>query len=225
MRVLIIEDDELLGDGLAAGLSALGFAVDWFKDARRGSQAAESAPYDAVILDLGLPGEDGMTFLNRVRAGGSTVPVLVLTARDAVASRIAGLDAGADDYLVKPVALQEIAARLRAITRRARGRPEPTWKHGELEYNPASKAVIWKGEPVVLTSRELALLELLLANPERVMSKAQILEKMYAWGDELESNAIEVFVYNLRRKIAPEIVRTVRGVGYALGAAAPKPVS
>jgi two-component system response regulator QseB len=223
VRVLIIEDDELLGDGLASGLSALGFAVDWFKEAKSGAQAMASAPYDAAILDLGLPGEDGMAFLQRLRAGGSTTPVLVLTARDAVSSRIAGLDAGADDYLVKPIALQEVAARLRAITRRARGRPEPTWKHGELEYNPASKAVIWKGEPVVLTSRELALLELLLANPERVMSKAQILEKMYGWGDELESNAIEVFVYNLRRKIAPEIVRTVRGVGYALGGATGTP--
>jgi two-component system, OmpR family, response regulator QseB len=222
MRVLIVEDDELLGDGLASGLSALGFAVDRFKEAKSGKGAMQSAPYDAVILDLGLPGEDGMMFLSRLRAGGSTTPVLVLTARDSVASRIAGLDAGADDFLVKPVALQELAARLRAITRRARGRPEPTWKHGELEYNPASKSVIWKGESVVLTSRELALLELLLANPDRVMSKTQILEKMYGWGDELESNAIEVFVYNLRRKIAPEIVRTVRGVGYALGAAEPR---
>jgi two-component system, OmpR family, response regulator QseB len=220
MRVLIIEDDSLLGDGLASGLKGLGFAVDWFRDTKSGARAMESAPYDALILDLGLPGEDGMTFLDRLRANGATTPVLVLTARDAVASRIAGLDSGADDYLVKPVALQELAARLRAITRRARGRPEPTWRHGALEYNPASKSVIWNGEPVVLTSRELALLELLLANPDRVMSKTQILEKMYSWGDELESNAIEVFVYNLRRKIAPEIVRTVRGVGYALGGAA-----
>jgi two-component system response regulator QseB len=225
MRVLIIEDDSLLGDGLASGLAALGFAVDWFRDAKSGDRAQQSAPYDAIILDLGLPGEDGMDFLNRLRTGGSTTPVLVLTARDAVSSRINGLDAGADDYLVKPVALQELAARLRAITRRARGRPEPTWRHGALEYNPASKSVIWNGAPVVLTSRELALLELLLANPDRVMSKAQILEKMYGWGDELESNAIEVFVYNLRRKIAPEIVRTVRGVGYALGAATPKPAA
>jgi two-component system response regulator QseB len=225
MRVLIIEDDALLGDGLVNGLTALGFAVDWFKETTTGGRALESAPYDAIILDLGLPGEDGATFLDRLRAGGSTTPVLVLTAREAVSSRIAGLDSGADDYLVKPVALQELAARLRAITRRARGRPEPTWRHGELEYNPASKAVVWKGESVVLTSRELALLELLLANPDRVMSKSQILEKMYGWGDELESNAIEVFVYNLRRKIAPEIVRTVRGVGYALGAASPKHAS
>jgi len=224
MRVLILEDDPLLGDGLASGLTSLGFAVDWFTETRSGSRAMESAPYDAIILDLGLPGEDGMAFLNRLRASGSTTPVLVLTARDAVASRITGLDSGADDYLVKPVALQELGARLRAITRRARGRPEPTWRHGELEYNPASKAVVWRGDQVVLTSRELALLELLLANPDRVMSKTQILEKMYGWGDELESNAIEVFVYNLRRKITPEIVRTVRGVGYALGAATPKPV-
>jgi two-component system response regulator QseB len=213
MRVLIIEDDALLGDGLANGLTSLGFAVDWFRDTKSGGRALESAPY----------GEDGMAFLDRLRADGSTTPVLVLTARDAVASRISGLDAGADDYLVKPIALQELAARLRAITRRARGRPEPVWRHGDLEYNPASKSVLWKGEAVVLTSRELALLELLLANPDRVMSKAQILEKMYGWGDELESNAIEVFVYNLRRKIAPEIVRTVRGVGYALGGATGTP--
>jgi len=223
MRVLIIEDDALLGDGLASGLAALGFAVDWFRETKTGERALESAPYDAIILDLGLPGEDGMTFLGRLRESGSTTPVLILTARDAVASRIAGLDAGADDYLVKPIALQELAARLRAITRRARGRPEPTWHHGDLAYNPASKSVVWKGESVVLTSRELALLELLLANPDRVMSKTQILEKMYGWGDELESNAIEVFVYNLRRKIAPEIIRTVRGVGYVLGAPQRKP--
>jgi two-component system, OmpR family, response regulator QseB len=224
MRVLIIEDDGLLGDGLASGLSALGFAVDWFRETKSGGRALESAPYDALILDIGLPGEDGMAFLNRLRASGSTIPVLVLTARDAIPSRIAGLDSGADDYLVKPIALQELAARLRAITRRQRGRPEPTWRHGGLEYNPASKSVVWMGEPVNLTSRELTLLELFLANPDRVMSKGQILEKMYSWGDELESNAIEVFVYNLRRKIAPEIVRTVRGVGYALGAAVPKQV-
>jgi len=222
MRVLIIEDDTLLGDGLASGLTALGLAVDWFRDTKASELALQSAPYDAIILDLGLPGEDGMTFLDRLRQGGSTTPVLVLTARDAVSSRINGLDAGADDYLVKPIALQELAARLRAITRRVRGRLEPTWHHGALEYNPASKSVIWKGEAVVLTSRELALLELFLANPDRVMSKTQILEKMYSWGEELESNAIEVFVYNLRRKLAPEIVRTVRGVGYALGAATPK---
>jgi len=225
MRVLIVEDDVLLGDGLANGLRALGFAVDWFRDAAGGASALAGAPYDAIILDLGLPGEDGMAWLKRLRAGGDTTPVLVLTAQDAVASRIGGLDAGADDYLVKPIALQELAARLRAITRRARGRPEPVWRHGELEYNAAAKTVTWRGEPVALTGREMALLELLLANPDRVLSKAQILEKMYSWGDELESNAIEVFVYNLRRKIAPEIVRTVRGVGYAIGGGAGKPAS
>jgi two-component system response regulator QseB len=219
MRVLIIEDDALLGDGLASGLRALGFAVDWFRDAGGGDAALAQAPYDAVILDLGLSGQDGMACLARWRARGETTPVLVLTARDSVPSRIGGLDAGADDYLIKPIALQELAARLRAVTRRARGRPQPVWRHGDLEYNPAAKSATWKGEPVALTSRELALLEVLLANPDRVLSKAQILEKLYGWGEELESNAIEVFVYNLRRKIAPQIVRTVRGVGYALGGA------
>jgi two-component system response regulator QseB len=219
MRVLIVEDDELLGDGLTNGLRALGFAVDWFRTCAEGEHAIDHAPYEAIILDLGLPGEDGMAWLSRVRARGETTPVIVLTAREAVASRVSGLDAGADDYLVKPIALNELAARLRAITRRARGRPQPVWQHGDLQYNPASKAATWRGEPVALTGREAALLEVLLANPDRVLSKSQILEKLYGWGDELESNAIEVFVYNLRRKIAPGIVRTVRGVGYALGAA------
>jgi two-component system response regulator QseB len=219
MRVLIVEDDELLGDGLTTGLRALGFAVDWFRTCAEGEHAIDHAPYEAIILDLGLPGEDGMAWLSRVRARGETTPVIVLTAREAVASRVSGLDAGADDYLVKPIALNELAARLRAITRRARGRPQPVWQHGDLQYNPASKAATWRGEPVALTGREAALLEVLLANPDRVLSKSQILEKLYGWGDELESNAIEVFVYNLRRKIAPGIVRTVRGVGYALGAA------
>jgi two-component system response regulator QseB len=219
MRILIVEDDALLGDGLASGLRSLGFAVDWFRNGGQGDRALAQAPYDAIVLDLGLPGEDGMAWLARWRARGETAPVLVLTARDAVDSRIGGLDAGADDYLVKPIALGELAARLRAVARRARGRPQPVWKHGDLEYNPAAKAATWRGAPVALTSREAALLEVLLAHPDRVLTKRQILEKLYGWGDELESNAIEVFVYNLRRKIAPDIVRTVRGVGYALGGA------
>jgi two-component system response regulator QseB len=217
MRILIVEDDELLGDGLVSGLRSLGFAVDWLRDGRQADDALAQAPYDAVVLDLGLPGEDGVACLMRWRARGETTPVLVLTARDAVASRIDGLDAGADDYLVKPIALGELAARLRAVARRACGRPQPVWKHGDLEYNPASKEALWCGEAVALTSREAALLEVLLANPGRVLSKRQILEKLYGWADELQSNAIEVFVHNLRRKIAPDVVRTVRGVGYALG--------
>jgi two-component system response regulator QseB len=219
MRVLIVEDDPLLGDGVASGLRALGFAVDWSRTADDAEGMLSSAAYDAIVLDLGLPGKDGMVCLDRWRGRGDTTPVLILTARDAVASRIGGLDAGADDYLVKPIALSELAARLRAITRRARGRPEPVWRHGPLEYNAASKAVRWKGRPVQLTGREVALLEVLLANPGRVLSKAQILEKLYGWDDQLDSNTLEVFVHHLRRKIAPRIVRTIRGIGYALGEA------
>jgi two-component system response regulator QseB len=160
-----------------------------------------------------------MDWLARWRRRGDTTPVLILTARDALDSRIAGLDSGADDYLVTPVAIAELAARLRALTRRARGRPEPVWRHGALEYDPSAKTVNWRGKPVELTSRELALLEVLLANPRRVLSKQQLFDKLYAWDHSVESNAIEVYVHHLRRKIDPAIVRTVRGVGYALGAA------
>ncbi len=218
MRILVVEDDALLGDGLASGLRALGFAVDWFRDGAAADHALANAPYEAIVLDLSLPGGDGMEWLARWRRRGDNTPVLILTARDALDSRVAGLDTGADDYLVKPVALAELAARLRATTRRARGRPEPVWRHGPLEYDPAAKSVKWRGAPVELTSRELALLEVLLANPRRVLSKQQLFEKLYAWDHSIESNAIEVYVHHLRRKIDPSLVRTVRGVGYALGA-------
>jgi two-component system response regulator QseB len=219
MRILIVEDDALLGDGLATGLRSLGFAVDWFRDGAAADAALATVTYEAIMLDLSLPGDDGMDWLARWRRRGNATPVLILTARDALDSRVAGLDSGADDYLVKPVELAELAARLRATTRRARGRPEPLWRHGLLTYDPAAKAVTWRGAPVELTSREMALLEVLLANPRRVLSKQQIFEKLYAWDQAIESNAIEVYVHHLRRKIDPALVRTVRGVGYALGAA------
>jgi two-component system response regulator QseB len=219
VRVLIVEDDPLLGDGLASGLRSLGFAVDWLTDGAAADRALGEASYDAILLDLGLPGRDGMHWLARWRARALATPVLILTARDALASRVEGLDAGADDYLVKPVALDELAARLRAVTRRAQGRAEPVWQHGELEYWPASKRAAWRGRPVDLTTREASLLEVFLANPHRVLAKAQIIEKLYGWGEEIESNALEVYVHHLRRKIDPAIVRTLRGVGYALGPA------
>jgi two-component system response regulator QseB len=219
MRTLIVEDDPLLGDGLASGLRSLGFAVDWFRDGAAADGALATVAYDAIVLDLSLPGGDGMQWLARWRRQGNSTPVLILTARDALDARVAGLDSGADDYLVKPVELAELAARLRATTRRARGRPEPLWRHGALEFDPAGKRVTWRGQPVELTSREMALLEVLLANSRRVLSKQQLFEKLYAWDHAIESNAIEVYVHHLRRKIDPGIVRTVRGVGYALGAA------
>jgi len=219
MRVLLVEDDVLLGEGLASGLRSLGFAADWLRNGADADHALRSAAYDAILLDLGLPGEDGLTWLARWRARADATPVIVLTARDALDSRVSGLDAGADDYLIKPVALPELAARLRALARRARGSADPVWRHGALTYHPAAKRAEWNGQPVELTQREAALLEVLLAHPNRVLSKTQIVEKMYGWGEEVESNALEVFVHHLRRKLAPDAVRTVRGIGYALGPA------
>jgi two-component system response regulator QseB len=173
-----------------------------------------------MVLDLGLPGVDGMVWLRRWRERGLTLPVLILTARDGVEQRIAGLDAGADDYLIKPISTDELAARLRAMLRRASGRAQAEWTHGALRFDPATKLVHWHGRSVALTGRELALLEALLKHPQRVLSKSQLQERLYDWsGGEPESNALEVHVHNLRRKIHPGIVRTVRGVGYALGAA------
>ncbi|MBT9487291.1 MAG: winged helix-turn-helix domain-containing protein [Rubrivivax sp.] len=220
MRLLILEDDHQLGEALATGLRQLGHAVDVFRDGVAADAALAGAPFDAMVLDLGLPGADGMVWLQRWRARGITLPVLILTARDGTEQRIAGLDAGADDYLIKPLGVDELAARLRAMLRRATGRAQAVWTHGALQYDPATKQVQWQGQAVDLTGRELALLEALLMHPQRVLSKAQLQEKLYDWsGAEPESNALEVHVHHLRRKIAPGIVRTVRGVGYALGAA------
>ncbi|MBL8348609.1 MAG: response regulator [Rubrivivax sp.] len=224
MRLITLEDDPQLGEAIAAGLRQLGHVVDWFQDGTQADAAIDRAPYDALVLDLGLPGTDGMVWLRRWRERGLTLPVLILTARDVVDHRIAGLDAGADDYLIKPISIDELAARLRAMLRRATGRAQPEWTHGALRYDPATKQVHWQGRPVELTGRELALLEVLLKHPQRVLSKAQLQERLYDWsGGEPESNALEVYVHHLRRKIDPGIVRTVRGVGYALGA--PEPVA
>jgi len=218
MRLLIVEDDPSLGDALTTGLRQLGHVVDWFHDGAKADSALVDAPYDAVVLDLGLPGGDGMLWLGRWRGRELTLPVLILTARDGVEDRIAGLDAGADDYLVKPITIDELAARLRAMVRRSAGRAQAVWQHGDLEYDPAAKIVRWKGQRVELTGFELALLETLLKHPQRVLSKAHLQEKLYDWsGTEPESNAIEVHIHHLRRKIDPSIVRTVRGVGYSLG--------
>ena len=222
MRILILEDDHDLGDALALGLRQRGHAVDWFRDGQQADAALAGAPFDAVVLDLGLPGTDGMDWLRRWRGRGMHTPLLVLTARDGIEQRIAGLDAGADDYLVKPIALDELNARLRALLRRSAGRAQALWTHGALEFDPAGRRVRWQGREVDLTPRELALLEVLLTHPQRVLSKPQILEKLYDWsGGDPESNALEVHVHHLRRKLHPEIIRTVRGVGYALGAPLP----
>jgi len=218
MRLLIVEDDPALGDGLARGLGALGFAVDWVRDGERADAALAGGGIDLVVLDLGLPGKDGLHWLARWRGRAERVPVLVLTARDGLDQRIAGLDQGADDYLVKPVETAEIAARVRSLLRRSHGRPEPQWRHGPLSFQPATRTVQWQGRSVDLAPRETALLELLLASPQRVLTRAQLIERLYAFEQDIESNALEVHVHHLRRKLHPKLIRTLRGVGYALGA-------
>ncbi|WP_066730869.1 response regulator transcription factor [Cupriavidus sp. D384] len=217
MRILIVEDDPMLGDGMQRGLKLMGHAVDWFRTGADADRAIAAMHYDAVLLDLGLPDQDGVTLLSRWRNQGRQTPVVVLTARDAVQSRISGLDAGADDYLIKPVDLDELAARLRAVTRRSAGMPEPVWRHGPLEYHPAARLAVWQGKSVDLTSRESMLLELLLAHPNRVLTREFLRDKLYEWEKGSESNTLEVHIHHLRRKIHPGIVRTLRGAGYTLG--------
>jgi two-component system response regulator QseB len=218
MRILIVEDDRLLGDGLCNGLRALGFSVDWLGDGASADAALAGTAYDLIVLDLGLPGRDGLDWLQQWRQRTERVPVLVLTARGEIEQRIAGLDAGADDYLVKPVQLAELAAHIRAVLRRSHNRPEPVWSHGPLRYETDTRRVFWHGQPVALTPRETALLELLLASPQRVLSRATLQAKLYNFEQDIDSNTLEVHVHHLRRKLHPTVVRTVRGVGYAMGA-------
>ncbi|WP_406850351.1 response regulator [Chromobacterium phragmitis] len=217
MRILVVEDDAQIGDGLKMGLQQLGFAVDWLRDGRQALAALPAAPYDAVVLDLGLPGMDGMDILAAWRRAGRDEPVLVLTARDALADRVGGLDAGADDYLAKPFALSEVAARLRALTRRRHGQCGPRHRVQAEPPMAEQRAATLDGAPLELTARELALLELLLSSKGRVLPRELIEEKLYGWGQELESNALEVHVHHLRKKLGAGFIRTLRGIGYTLG--------
>ena len=216
MRVLVVEDDALLGDAIQVGLRAMGHAVDWVRDGAAADVALRDEAYAVVVLDLGLPRRDGLAVLRAARARGNRVPVLILTARDTVADRIGGLDAGADDYLVKPFDLGELAARLRALARRATGSATPRLAAAGVELDPAAHRVWYRGREVELSAREFALLHALLRHAGRVLSRAQIEEQLYAWGEEIESNAVEVHVHHLRRKLAPDLIVTVRGVGYLL---------
>lgn len=217
MRILLIEDDILIGDGLKKGLPGLGFAVDWFKDGALGAHAPTTAAYDAAILDLGLPGVDGLDILRGWRAAGNDLPVLILTARDAVSQRVAGLNLGADDYLGKPFDLDEVAARLRALVRRRHGVATHLLGHGEVSFNPEDRTVLLRGQPVALGPKEVMLVELLLLHKQSVLSRSAIEEKLYPWGEEVSSNSVEVLVHRIRRKLGPEFIRTVHAVGYALG--------
>jgi two-component system OmpR family response regulator/two-component system response regulator QseB len=216
MRILLAEDDTLLGDGLRAGLRQLGFQVDWVRDGEAAERELRAEPYAAAVLDLGLPRRDGMDVLAAVRRAGVTLPVLVLTARDAVPERIRGLDHGADDYVVKPVDLQELAARLRALVRRSHGRPQQCLAARDVVLDPAARSVLQAGLPVPLSTREFDLLHVLLLNAGRVLSREQLEQQLYSWGQEVESNAVEVHVHHLRRKLGSGLIQTVRGVGYVL---------
>lgn len=216
MRVLLVEDDQLLGDGLRAGLRQLGFAVDWVRDGEAAERELRSQVYEAAVLDLGLPRRDGLDVLSCIRQAGVRTPVLVLTARDTVPDRIKGLDLGADDYVIKPVDLHELAARLRALVRRAHGQTQETLCAQELVLEPATRTVLQAGQAVILSAREFDLLHALLLNVDRVLSREQLEQHLYSWGKEVESNAIEVHVHNLRRKLANTRIHTVRGVGYML---------
>lgn len=216
MRILLVEDDRLLGDAVQAGLRQAGFAVEWVTDGHEADAAVSAEAFAAVVLDLGLPGRSGLDILKTMRARGDRTPVLVLTARDAVGDRISGLDAGADDYAVKPFDLGELAARLRALVRRGSGRATPTIELADLVLDPAGRALTAGGAPVELSAREFALLHALMRNAGQVLSRAQLEEHLYEWGQEVESNTVEVFIHHLRRKIGADRIRTVRGVGYLM---------
>jgi DNA-binding response OmpR family regulator len=216
MRILLAEDDPLLGDGLRAGLRQQGFVVDWVRDGAAAERELRADGYAAAVLDLGLPLRDGMDVLSAVRRAGVTLPVLVLTARDAVADRVRGLNVGADDYVIKPVDLEELAARLRALVRRAHGAAQQLLSAQGISLDPAARTVTRDGDEVVLPGREFDLLHLLMLNAGRVMSREQLEQHLYGWGQEVESNAVEVHVHHLRRKLGAALIQTVRGVGYVL---------
>lgn len=216
MHILIVEDDPMLGEGLQAGLRQAGFQPEWVKDGEAAWQTLRHESFSAVVLDLGLPKMDGLEVLKRVRANEQKMPVLVLTARDTAQDVIAGLDTGADDYMIKPCDLGELAARLRALIRRAAGAAAPIMQIGLLSLDPASREVRYENQVVELSPREFDLLHELMLNAGKVLTRAQLESKIYPWGEEVESNALEVHVHHLRRKTATEVIKTVRGVGYLM---------
>jgi len=216
MRILLVEDDELLGDGLRTGLAQYGYTVDWLKDGASADQALRTEHFDIVVLDLGLPRLSGIEVLQNFRGRGQTTPVIILTARESIEDRIKGLDSGADDYLIKPFDLDELCARLRALQRRFNARTESTLSHGNVVLDPASHIVKMDGEVVNVSRREFALLNKLLENVGRVLSRENLAQSLYGWGEDVDSNALEVHVHNLRKKFGQDFILTIRGIGYMI---------
>ncbi|MFM4943133.1 response regulator [Aeromonas bivalvium] len=214
MRVLLVEDDVMLGDGMVDALRSSGYTVDWLQQGLPALSALKSEEFAALILDLNLPDIDGISLLRRLRRERQTLPVLILTARDALDDRVLGLDAGSDDYMVKPFALQELNARLRALVRRSKGQAQAVLEYGELQLFPASQQVTYRGEPVKLTPHEYKLLQELITQSGRVLSRDQLQQSLYGWDEGAESNAVEVHIHHLRKKFFPELIRNIRGVGY-----------
>ncbi|AMR66545.1 MULTISPECIES: response regulator [Pseudomonadaceae] len=214
MRLLLVEDDKALGEGLRLGLRQEGYTVDWLEDGASALHALLSEDFDLLVLDLGLPRMSGLQVLRELRRSGSALPVLILTARDATEDRIAGLDAGADDYLVKPFDLDELKARLRALLRRSAGRAELRIEHAGVSLDPSSQQVSYQGKPVPMTPKEYLLLHELLSQPGKVLTRERLAQLLYGWDEEAESNTLEVHIHHLRKKLFSSLIRTVRGVGY-----------
>lgn len=216
MRLLLVEDDPMIGESVQKGLRQDGFAVDWVRDGQSAELAFGNDVYDLMVLDLGLPRKGGLEVLQNLRRRRNSLPVLILTARDAIADRVTGLDSGADDYLVKPFDLDELAARIRALLRRRAGRADSLVRHGELILNPTTHQATFRGKELALSAREFALLEALLDRPGAILSRAQLEERLYGWGEEVESNAVEVHIHSLRKKLGADFIKNVRGVGYTI---------
>jgi two-component system response regulator QseB len=216
MRLLLIEDDTLLGDGIQAGLTQANYAIDWVTDGEAGEHALRVENYDALILDLTLPKKDGLNILKGLRARGDMIPVLILTARDTIDDKVIGLDSGADDYLVKPFDLDELNARLRALLRRQSGRATPYIEYGNLRFDPVAHTLTQEGKSVNLSQREFAILQVLLENVGKILSRTRLEDSLYGWDDLIESNAVEVHIHHLRKKLGKELIHTVRGIGYMI---------
>ena len=216
MRLLLVEDDSMIGESVRLGLRQDGFVVDWVQDGKTAELALGNEPYALLLLDLGLPKKSGLEVLKHLRSRGNSLPVLILTARDAIADRVHGLDAGADDYLVKPFDLDELAARIRALLRRRSGRGESELLCGDLTLNPATHQVFLGTKEILLSAKEFAVLHALVDRPGAVLSRVQLEQHLYGWNEEIESNAVEVHIHNLRKKLGSELIRNVRGVGYVV---------